>query len=275
MPHRERDPHSRGRAGASPRSTSGDVIHSLWVPELNRKIDMIPGRTNVVRFEATQPAPSGASAPSSAGSSTRTWRFVVVAEPPRGVRALARAQSKPAPPPADATLERGQQVFLGSACVVLPHDRGDERERQGRPRPHAPRQPRLRRRRRRSPNTPRQPRRLDPRSAAREARQPHAGHRPERRRSCKTFSTTWRACDDGDRRRRRAAAALVGGADAGSSRGSRPSTTSGSACATASRPRVFFLAGGVEAAVMRAQLASRTSTCSRPRRTTSCSRCTG
>ena len=25
---------------------SADVIHSFWVPELNRKIDMIPGRTN-------------------------------------------------------------------------------------------------------------------------------------------------------------------------------------------------------------------------------------
>ena len=25
---------------------SGDVIHSFWVPQLNRKIDMIPGQTN-------------------------------------------------------------------------------------------------------------------------------------------------------------------------------------------------------------------------------------
>ena len=32
--------------------TTGDVIHSFWVPELNRKIDLIPGRTNRVTLQA-------------------------------------------------------------------------------------------------------------------------------------------------------------------------------------------------------------------------------
>src|ERR671936_365855 len=32
--------------------TTGDVIHSLWVPELNRKIDVIPGRDNVMLLDA-------------------------------------------------------------------------------------------------------------------------------------------------------------------------------------------------------------------------------
>ena len=32
------------------RVTSDDVIHSLWVPALNRKIDAIPGRTNAEIF---------------------------------------------------------------------------------------------------------------------------------------------------------------------------------------------------------------------------------
>jgi cytochrome c oxidase subunit 2 len=34
------------------RVTSADVIHSFWVPRLAGKIDMLPGRVNVVRLEA-------------------------------------------------------------------------------------------------------------------------------------------------------------------------------------------------------------------------------
>ena len=55
--------------------TTADVIHSFWVPELNRKIDLIPGRT--------QPRPARRRPPgalpravlaSSAACSTPTWR---------------------------------------------------------------------------------------------------------------------------------------------------------------------------------------------------------
>lgn len=34
---------------------SRDVIHSFWIPSLGGKIDAMPGRTNVVRLEATRP----------------------------------------------------------------------------------------------------------------------------------------------------------------------------------------------------------------------------
>jgi cytochrome c oxidase subunit 2 len=37
------------------RVTSTDVIHSLWIPRLNGKIDMIPGRTNQLWLEASRP----------------------------------------------------------------------------------------------------------------------------------------------------------------------------------------------------------------------------
>ncbi len=35
--------------------TSADVIHSFWVPRLGGKIDMVPGRTHVMRYQATRP----------------------------------------------------------------------------------------------------------------------------------------------------------------------------------------------------------------------------
>ena len=34
--------------------TSADVIHSFWVPRLGGKLDMIPGRTNTLRLQASQ-----------------------------------------------------------------------------------------------------------------------------------------------------------------------------------------------------------------------------
>lgn len=35
--------------------TSNDVIHSFWVPRLGGKLDMLPGRTNVLRLQADEP----------------------------------------------------------------------------------------------------------------------------------------------------------------------------------------------------------------------------
>lgn len=35
--------------------TSNDVIHSFWVPQLGGKLDMLPGRTNVLRLQADEP----------------------------------------------------------------------------------------------------------------------------------------------------------------------------------------------------------------------------
>ena len=35
--------------------TTADVIHSFWIPQLNRKIDLIPGRSNRVLLEADEP----------------------------------------------------------------------------------------------------------------------------------------------------------------------------------------------------------------------------
>lgn len=35
--------------------TSADVIHSFWVPKLGGKLDMLPGRVNILRLQADEP----------------------------------------------------------------------------------------------------------------------------------------------------------------------------------------------------------------------------
>jgi cytochrome c oxidase subunit 2 len=97
--------------------TSGDVIHSFWVPELNRKIDMIPGKTNTVRLEADRAGTFRGQCAEFCGLQHAHMAFVVVAQPRDAFERWAREQAATPPPPATPRLKQGQQVLLGSACV--------------------------------------------------------------------------------------------------------------------------------------------------------------
>jgi len=97
--------------------SSGDVIHSFWVPELNRKIDMVPGRTNTVTLEAMHRGMFRGQCAEFCGLQHANMAFVVVAEPRDEFDSWLATQAKPARPPPNAALENGQQVFLGSGCV--------------------------------------------------------------------------------------------------------------------------------------------------------------
>lgn len=98
------------------RVTSRDVIHSLWVPELNRKIDAVPGRTNHVLFDARSPGIFRGQCAEFCGLQHAHMALYVVAEPKSEFRRWLVQTTAPAPAPPTADLERGQQVLLGSAC---------------------------------------------------------------------------------------------------------------------------------------------------------------
>jgi len=98
------------------RVTSADVIHSLWVPELNRKIDVIPGHTNDVVFDARKAGVFRGQCAEFCGLEHAHMALYVVAQPRGAFRQWLAGEAAPAPPPANARLERGQQVLLGSAC---------------------------------------------------------------------------------------------------------------------------------------------------------------
>ena len=94
------------------------MIHSFWVPELNRKIDVIPGRTNDVIVSTRGPRGTyRGQCAEFCGLQHAHMALYVVAEPRDAVRRVARradaARAAAARPP---MLERGQQIFLGSAC---------------------------------------------------------------------------------------------------------------------------------------------------------------
>jgi cytochrome c oxidase subunit 2 len=97
--------------------SSGDVVHSFWVPELNRKIDMIPGQTNRVTLEADQAGTYRGQCAEFCGLQHAHMAFYVVAEPKAKFDAWLARESQPAALPSTPELERGQQVLLGSSCV--------------------------------------------------------------------------------------------------------------------------------------------------------------
>jgi cytochrome c oxidase subunit II len=95
-----------------------DVIHSLWVPSLAGKKDLIPGRTSTLQFRADRPGRYRGQCAEFCGYQHAFMAFEVIADPPDRYDAWIAAQRQPAADPADATARRGRDVFLGSTCVL-------------------------------------------------------------------------------------------------------------------------------------------------------------
>ena len=63
--------------------TSGDVIHSFWIPRLGGKIDAIPGHTNTIRLMAEKPGHYGGICAEFCGEGHAVMRFAVEAHEPQ------------------------------------------------------------------------------------------------------------------------------------------------------------------------------------------------
>jgi len=100
------------------RLKADDVIHSLWVPSLAGKKDLIPGRTATMSFRADRPGRYRGQCAEFCGYQHAFMAFEVIADPPAQYDAWAATQRQPAPEPADATARRGRDVFLGSTCIM-------------------------------------------------------------------------------------------------------------------------------------------------------------
>jgi cytochrome c oxidase subunit 2 len=99
------------------RLTTGDVIHSFWVPELISKRDLIPGRDNDIWLQADQAGAYRGQCAEFCGVQHAFMAFLVIAEPPDQFASWLSHQNDPATDPTDPALIQGQHAFLGSACV--------------------------------------------------------------------------------------------------------------------------------------------------------------
>src|SRR3954447_14657884 len=103
---------------------TADVIHSFWVPQLNRKIDMIPGHTNRVLLEAQRPGRYRGQCAEFCGPQHAHMAMYVYAAPPQRFRAWLAANGRPRRAPTAPAAVRGERVFLANACAQCHTIRG-------------------------------------------------------------------------------------------------------------------------------------------------------
>lgn len=99
------------------RGTSRDVIHSWWIPRLNGKRDMVPGRVHTNRIEADEPGIYAGQCTEFCGLSHANMRMEVIALTPEDFEAWKLNQIKPYESPEAGTLAAaGEQTFI-SQCA--------------------------------------------------------------------------------------------------------------------------------------------------------------
>jgi cytochrome c oxidase subunit 2 len=97
---------------------SNDVIHSLWIPNLQGKKDLIPGRTATLRLRADRAGTDRGQCAEFCGLEHAMMALLVEAEPNADYEAWAARQRQPAAEPSDAPARRGREVFLSKSCVM-------------------------------------------------------------------------------------------------------------------------------------------------------------
>ena len=106
--------------------TTADVIHSFWVPELNRKIDLIPGRKNRVLLDADRTGTFLGRCAEFCGLQHAHMAVLVFVQTRRAFRAWLANMARPARPPTTPEERQGQQVFLDAACSGCHQIRGTD-----------------------------------------------------------------------------------------------------------------------------------------------------
>lgn len=107
--------------------TAGDVIHSLWVPALGGKMDMVPGRVTGLTLQADRPGVYRGQCAEYCGEQHARMALHVVAHTPAGYQQWLARQAGPAAAPLDPSdplIARGRQAFVAQRCVACHTIRG-------------------------------------------------------------------------------------------------------------------------------------------------------
>lgn len=104
--------------------TATDVIHSLWVPSLAGKRDMVPGRMTGLTLRADKPGVYRGQCAEYCGTQHARMALHVVAETPAAFETWLARERQDAAAPGDAFLERGRQAFIGQRCAACHTIRG-------------------------------------------------------------------------------------------------------------------------------------------------------
>ncbi len=101
---------------------SDDVIHSLWVPELHGKLDLVPGRVNRLVIEADEPGEYRGQCAEFCGLQHARMGLVVIAQERADYDRWLEAQAEPAAVTAGA----GYDLFERNSCAACHTIRGTD-----------------------------------------------------------------------------------------------------------------------------------------------------
>ncbi len=108
--------HIPARTRVNVLATTADVIHSFWVPQLNRKIDMIPGQRNHVLLYANQPGKYRGQCSQFCGLQHANMAMFVIAQPGGAFRSWLAHMATNAAAPTTAQARAGKRLFMNSQC---------------------------------------------------------------------------------------------------------------------------------------------------------------
>lgn len=97
---------------------SADVIHSFWVPRLSGKLDMIPGRRNMLRIQADRPGVFGGQCAEYCGGPHALMGFTVVAHEPERFETLFEERRERQLGPIQTAPGAGARLFDEAGCAA-------------------------------------------------------------------------------------------------------------------------------------------------------------
>jgi cytochrome c oxidase subunit 2 len=97
---------------------STDVIHSFWAPNLAGKIDLIPGRRNVLHLTPTRRGVYRAQCAEFCGVQHAHMALDVTIESPEEFATWLERQRNTPPPPSGPAGERGRAIVEGGSCAL-------------------------------------------------------------------------------------------------------------------------------------------------------------
>jgi cytochrome c oxidase subunit 2 len=103
---------------------SSDVVHSFWVPNIAQKLDLIPGRINLVDLTPTRAGWFRGQCAEFCGVQHAHMALDVKVESPEEFARWLAAQKRAAAAPADPVMARGQQVVTQGQCAMCHAIRG-------------------------------------------------------------------------------------------------------------------------------------------------------
>jgi cytochrome c oxidase subunit 2 len=107
-------------------TSSKDVIHSFWAPNITGKRDLLPGYSSSFSFEIDKAGIYHGQCAEFCGLQHAHMGFSIVAEPVDEFQAWQQQQLKAAAEPSTSEAIRGREVFLAHACLMCHTIRGTD-----------------------------------------------------------------------------------------------------------------------------------------------------